>query len=155
MLLLIAACFPYGFAGGGLPSNIKTVAVLPFENETAQPALQREVYDALKRDVEGRLGLQAAAESRAHAVVRGRITRYDVDIPIAYSADPNQATTARRKLLITVDVEILDQTSGKTLWRRKGLTAEGEYGERSEEEGRRLAVRKLVDDVIAGAQSQW
>ena len=30
LLLLLTAC-PYGFAGGGLPSHVRTVAVVPFE----------------------------------------------------------------------------------------------------------------------------
>src|SRR5688500_7782668 len=51
-----AACwFPYGFAGGGLPPNIKTVAVLPFDNETAMPDLQRDVTETLRRELAGKL----------------------------------------------------------------------------------------------------
>jgi curli biogenesis system outer membrane secretion channel CsgG len=145
----------YGFAGGGLPSHIRTVAVLPFENETPAAGLQRELWDLMRREVENRLGLRAAAETRADAVVRGRITRYDPDIPVGYSADPNQALSARRRLQIAVDVEIVDQSTGKALWSRKGLMAEGEYAEQAEQSGRRLAVEKLVNEVIAGAQSQW
>jgi hypothetical protein len=89
--------------------------------------------------------------------VRGRIVRYDVDIPISYTAERNQNrnTSARRKLQIVVDVEIVEQASGKTLFQRKGLSAEGEYGERDEVGGRRQAISKLVSDVIEGAQSQW
>ena len=156
IVALSAACFPYGFAGGGLPSNIKTVAVLPFDNETTASTLQQEILTRLTSDVQGRLGLRAASEGRADAVVRGKITRYEADIPVAYSANPNQVnTSARRKLQITVDVEIVDQTTGRTLWSQKGLTVEGEYAERAEEDGRQIAVQKLVDDVIAGAQSQW
>ena len=56
---------------------------------------------------------------------------------------------------ITVDVEIVDQTTGRKLWERKGLTADGEYSERGEAQGRRQAVEKLVNDVVEGAQSQW
>jgi hypothetical protein len=154
LVLLLSGCL-YGFAGGGLPANIKTVAVLPFDNETSQPTLQRELHESLRREVEGRLGLRTASESRADAVVRGRIVRYDVDIPVGYSADQSRVNVAERKLQITVDVEIIDQTSGRTLWTRKGLTAEGQYSERSEGEGRRRAVEKLIADVVAGAQSQW
>jgi hypothetical protein len=150
-----ASCLPYGFVGGGLPSNVKTVAVLPFENQTPMPELQRELYDVLRRDVEGRLGLRDASESRADAVVRGTILRYEPDLPIAFSSDPNRATSARRKLQIVVDVQIVDQTSGKPLWQRQGLTVEGEYNERQEAQGRRDALRKLVDQVVEGAQSQW
>lgn len=152
----VVACFPYGFAGGGLPSHVKTVAVLPFENETAAPELQRELYELMRKGVQSRLGLKESAEDRADAVVRGVITRYDPDVPVAYSADAALSTTnVRRKLQITVDVEIVDQTTGRTLWTRKGLSAEGEYAERAEPAGRRQAIERLINDVIEGAQSQW
>jgi len=152
--LVLAGCL-YKFSGGGLPSHIRTVAVLPFENQTAAAELTRELSDALRKAMQSRLGLRDAAENRANAVVRGTITKYEPDVPVAFSADPNQATTARRRLQISVDVEIVDQTSGKTLWERKGLSAEGEYAERAEPEGRRQALERIVNDVIDGAQSQW
>ena len=155
-LALLTGCFfPYGFAGGGLPGNIRTVAVLPFDNETASPEIQRELVEAVRSGVESRLGLRSAAEDRAHAVVRGTITRYEPDVPVAFSSDPNQATSARRRLQVTLDVEIIDQTTGKTLWQRKGLSAEGEYAERAEAEGRRQAITRIVNDIVEGAQSQW
>jgi hypothetical protein len=62
---------------------------------------------------------------------------------------------ARRKLQLTIDIEIYDQTAGRVLWSRKGMMAEGEYAERAEADGRRQAIEKLVNDVIEGAQSQW
>ncbi len=153
-LLLQSACL-YGFAGGGLPDHIDTVAVLPFDNDTPVSVIPRELLDALRPDIESRLGLRSVAEARADAIVRGRITRYDPDIPIAYSADPNRQTAARRRLEIAVDVEFLDQTTGKTLWQRRGLVAQGDYDERQEDDGRRRAIEQLVRDIIDGAQSQW
>lgn len=155
VLVVATACIRYGFAGGGLPANIRTVAVLPFDNETPASTLQRELHDRMQREVQGRLGLQAATEARADAVVRGRILRYEPDIPVGYSADPAQANVARRRLQITVDVEIVDQANNRTLWSRQGLTAEADYNEGAEASGRRQAVERLVNDVIAGAQSQW
>ena len=153
--LFLTGCL-YHFAGGGLPPHIKTVAVLPFDNETPQPTLQRELYDLMRRDVENRLGLREAAEGKADAIVRGKILRYDPDIPAAYSADrTSQATTTERKLQITMDVEIVDQTTGRTLWTRRGLLEEGTYAERAEADGRHQALLKAVNDIIAGAQSQW
>lgn len=154
MMLPLAGCI-YGFAGGGLPPHVKTVAVLPFDNQTAAPMLQRELYDALRKDVEGRLGLNEASESRADAIVKGTIVKYDADIPVAYSADPSRASTAQRKLQITVDVEIIDQATGRTIWQQKGLMADGTYAQQAESDGRKAAIQKIVDDVIAGAQSQW
>jgi hypothetical protein len=150
----LSACL-YGFAGGGLPRHIRTVAIIPFENETPSTDLPRELGEALRDGMERRLGLRPAPEERAHAILRGRITRFDIDIPVAVSADRQQATTARRRLAVSVDVELVDQTTGATLWERKGIVAEGEYAERAEEAGRKQAIDRIVADVIEGALSQW
>ncbi len=157
LLALATACggVRYGFAGGGLPAHIRSMAVLPFENETASPDLQRELFELLRRELRGRLGVREGAAAPADAVVRGTIKTYDVDIPVGFSSDPQQAVTARRKLQITLDIEIVDQSNNRVLWERRGLRAEGEYAERAEADGRLLALRKVVSDVVEGAQSQW
>ena len=155
ILLMIAGCLPYGFAGGGLPSHVRTVAVIPFENLTSAPEIQQELALALRTELRNRLGLREAAESRASAIVRGTIQRYETDIPIGFSASNKNQTSARRQLQIAVDIEMVDQVSGKSLWQRKGLIAEGQYEERGEATGRRQAIERIVNEVIQGAQSQW
>lgn len=145
----------YGFAGGGLPPSVRTIAVIPFDNQTPSAELQQEFMSRLRKELRARLGVREAAEGKASAVVRGIITRYEPDIPIAFSSDRTQSVAARRKLQLTVDIEIYDQVAGRVLWSRKGMSAEGEYAERDESNGRRLAIEKLVNDVIEGAQSQW
>jgi hypothetical protein len=131
------------------------VAVLPFENETPSSELQRELLEQLRRDIQSRLNLRDAPEARADAVVRGTIARYETDIPVSFSADPRQATSARRRLQLTVDVEIIQQSTGRVLWQRKGLVGEGEYAERAEVAGRRIAMERIASEIIEGAQSQW
>src|ERR1700680_943468 len=84
--LSTAACWRYGFAGGGLPSHVKSMAILPFENETATPELQKQLWDAMRSDVSSRLGVRDASESHADAVLKGTILRYDIDVPIGYKA---------------------------------------------------------------------
>jgi hypothetical protein len=155
VLVALTACFPYGFTGGGLPSHIRTVAIVPFENQTATPELPKELTDAIRLGLHNRLGLRDAAEAKANAVVRGTVQRYEVDIPIGYSASNKQTTTAKRLLQLVVDIEIVDQQTGKTLWSRKGLLSEGQYEERGEAAGRKLAIDRIVNDMIDGAQSQW
>lgn len=131
------------------------MAVLPFDNQTPAPEIQSELFEVMRRELQKRLGVRDAPQERADALVRGTITTYDADVPVAFSADPTQAVSARRRLQITVDVEILDQTTGKVLWQRKTLRAEGEYAERAEPEGRRKAIDRLVNEIVEGAQSQW
>jgi hypothetical protein len=138
-----------------LPSNIRTMAVLPFDNQTTSPEVQRELLDLMRRELQRRLGVRDASESRADAVVRGVISAYDVDVPVAVSANPSQAVTARRRLQVTIDVEIVQQANGRVLFQRKGMRGEGDYDERAEPEGRRKAIEKIVNDIVEGAQSQW
>jgi hypothetical protein len=152
-LALVGGC--YGFAGGGLPPHVRTVAVLPFENETSSPELPLELQAAMRQGLQSRLGLRDAPEDRASAVVRGRITRFELDAAAGFSANPSQSTSARRRLRVQVDVEIVDQVTGKVLWTRTGMQADGEYSDRGEAQGRKQAIDRIVNDVIEGAQSQW
>jgi hypothetical protein len=146
----------YGFAGGGFPPDVSTVAVLPFDNLTSEPTLTQEVLEAVREAVERRLGLRAAGETSADAVVRGRINRYEPDLPVAYTGnDRNQVTVTRRMVQVSVTVEIVDQRTGRTLWQRPSLTVDGDYDPGNEPEGRRRALEKLTTDIVDGAQSQW
>ena len=138
----------HGLHGGGLPDYIRNVAVLPFENQTAGTDVQRELAEGLRKAFASRLGLREAPEDRASAIVRGTIVQYDTDAPVAFSANPAQATTARRRLQLRVDVEIYDTAKGRVLWSRKGLLGEGDYAENDEAGGRKQAVERIINDVV-------
>ncbi len=146
----------YGFAGGGLPPSIKTVALLPFDNQTAEPTLTQEVAVRVREAIQSRLGLRPASESQADAVVRGTIVRYEPDLPVQYTGGDDRAVSVTRRLVqITVSVEIMDQKQGKPLWQRSGLLLEGDYDPGQERSGREKALDKLVTNIVEGAQSQW
>ena len=153
-MLGLGACL-YHFVGGGLPPDVKTVAVIPFDNLTSEPTLSQDINQAVRDAVERRLGLRQAGESQADAIVKGSITRYDPDVPAAYTGSNGQVTVTRRLVQITVSVEITRQRDGKTLWQRSGMTVEGDYDPPREEDGRQKALDKLVTNIVEGAQSQW
>lgn len=152
--LLLTGCF-YGFAGGGLPPHIHTVALSTFDNQTPSPDLPKELYDDMHRAMQRRLGVRDAPADKADAVVRGVISSYDADIPLAFNANPTVAVTAGRRLQLTIDVEIVDQSTGKVLFSKKGLRQEADYPERGEQEGRKKAIAKVIDEIISGVQSNW
>jgi hypothetical protein len=156
-LSLAAAGCLYGFAGGGLPPHIRTVAILPFENLTPEPLLTQEVADALREAVQGRLGLRPASEATADAVVRGSIVRYEPDIPLSFQGGQvaGQVSVTARRVQLTLRVEIYDQRENRTLWTRESMMVDGEYSPPNEGDGRRKALDKLVTDIVDGAQSQW
>ena len=152
--LLCGACL-YGFAGGGFAPHLKTVAILPFDNLTPDPALTREVSEAVRDALESRLGLRVAGEATADMLVRGRVVRYEPGIAVAVQAGQGTYSVNSRQVQLVVDVELLDQKEGKPVWQRQGLMVIGDYTEGREADGRRIAMQKLINEIVDGAQSQW
>lgn len=155
---MIAGAFSgcYGFSGGGgLPKNLRTVAIQPFDNQTAAPELQREIFEQLRNVMRDRLNLREAPEARADLVVRGSIVTYDVDLPLGASADGRNTTSNRRRLQLVIDVEIVETATSRALLSKKGLSREGQYAEGAEVNGRRNALESLMNDIVEGVQSQW
>jgi Lipopolysaccharide-assembly len=153
-LLSLTGCF-YSFAGGGLPPHIHTMAIVTFDNQTPSPDLPKELYDKMRTELQKRLGVRDAPQDRADALVHGTIASFDVDVPVGFSANPQQAVSARRRLQITIEVEILDQSNGKVLYTNKALRAEADYAERAEQDGRTQAITKIVQTIVEGVQQNW
>lgn len=150
----LAGC--YGFSGGGgLPRHLKTVAIQPFDNQTAAPELQRELFEQLRSVLRDRLNLREAPEARADLVVRGTIVAYDVDLPLGAAADGRNTASNRRRLQLSIDIEIVETATTKVLLDKKGLSREGQYAEGGEATGRKNAIESLMNDIVEGVQSQW
>jgi len=153
-LLLLTGCI-YSLAGGGLPPNIHTMAISTFDNQTSSPDVSKELYDQMHAELQRKLGVRDAPAERADAVVRGVIQTYDADVAVGFSANPQQALTARRHLAITVEISIVDQSNGRVLYTNKALRGESDYNERAEADGRKQAIEKLVQQIVDGVQSNW
>lgn len=155
--VVLAGCL-YSFAGGGLPSHVRTVAIAPLENQSRQPLLETDVERALQLEVPRSLGVRLADLERADAVIRGTIRAYE---EVAASVRPSQqqetVPVVSREVRITYDLEVYDQTQDKVLWKATSQAVSGSYLPESEsvEEGRARAIKQLVNKVVEGAQSQW
>ncbi len=148
----------YSLTAGSFPEHINTVAILPFDNETTRFELTQEIHEQLLRQLPGALGVRNGGEDVADAVVRGRITGYDVQAPLFRPGEQgDRAEVLQREVVVRVQVEIVDQIDGVILWDDGGLFASGQYLEASEteEEGRAQAIELLVQKIIDGAQSNW
>ena len=149
----------YSFKAGSFPpDHIKTIAVAPFENETARFELSGELYDQLFRNLPRALGIRTAGEDVADAVVRGTIVRYDVVAPnYRAGAEGQAAQVLQRQVTITVRVEIVDLVENVVLWEDRAVQAQGQFLEASESEevGRAEAIELLVQKIVDGAQSNW
>ena len=64
----------------------------------------------MRAAVQGRLGLRQAGEATADAIVRGSISRYDPDVPVAFTGGANSTVTVTKRLVqVTVTVEIVNK----------------------------------------------
>lgn len=156
--LSVAGC-NYSFRAGSFPPpHVRTIAVLPFDNETNRFELAGELYDELLRNLPRALGIRTAGEDVADAVVRGSITTYDVRAPNYRAAVQGRpAEVLQRQVQIVVSVEIVDLVENVILWESRSVTGQGEFLEASETEdvGRAEAIQLLVQKIVDGTQSNW
>lgn len=148
----------YGFTGGGLPSNIRTVFIEPFENSTPYLQLTTDVQLALQEDLPRSLGVRLAPRATADAVVRGRITGYEeTSANVRPSADQGRIDVLQAEVRITFEGEIYDVRNDRPLYKQSGLSAIGTYNPTRErvETARTKAVDEVTNKLIQGATSQW
>jgi hypothetical protein len=155
-VLATAGC-NYGFRSGSFPDHIRTVAILPFENDTNLFGLTQEIHNRLLRELPSALGVTNAGEDVADAVIQGRILRYDMTAPLFQANQQNDnVDVLQRQVNIRVQVELIDLVENLILWDNQGLSTQGQYLEgESEEVGRAEAIELLVQSIVDGAQSNW
>lgn len=148
----------YSFRAGSFPPpHIRSIAILPFDNETNRFELTGELYEQLLRNLPAALGVRTAGEDVADAIVRGSITRYDIAAPNYRAAAAGRpAEVLQRQVNISVRVEIIDLVENVILWESSNVAARGEFPEGSpEDQGRMNAIELLVQGIVDGAQSNW
>ena len=80
LVLLLAAC-SVSMSTGGFPPQIRTVAVLPFENNTSDPTLAQDVNRAVREAVQSRLdSVGAQGTSGAVDAIRSQAATTDTEI---------------------------------------------------------------------------
>ena len=157
MVGLTASC-NYSFRAGSFPPpHIRTIAIEPFDNETNRFEVSAELYDQLLRNLPGALGIRTAGADVADAIVRGAITRYDVQAPNYTSPGGGQAAQVlQRQVSIGARVEIVDLVENVILWESTSVIGQGQFAEGAPEDGgRRQAIEILVQRIVDGAQSNW
>ncbi len=163
LMVLLACSLPlsgclYSFrAGTGFPAHIRTLAVLPFENETTRFELTQELHQVLLQELPRSLGIRPSSEEVADAVVRGTIANYTTSSPLYRSAQAGGAAeVAVRQVSVMIRVEIVDLVDNVILWDSQSLSGRGDFLEAQiEDVGRVEAIEQLVQQIVDGAQSNW
>ena len=148
----------YQFRGGNFPEHIRTLAVDPVVNDTPRLELTGELQELLVRDMPRSLGVRPAATEEADAVLRVRITSYQVNAPnYRPGAGGDRPEVLQRQVMISAQAQIVDQVNQEVYWEDNSLRGEGQFLEAGETEelGRQAAIRLLVQRIVDGAQSNW
>ena len=154
--VLAAGGCNYGFRSGSFPDHIRTIAILPFDNDTNRFELTQEIHQELLQTLPGALGVTNAGEDVADAVIQGRIIRYDLTAPLFRANQVGQVDVLQRQVSIRVEVELIDRVEDVILWDNLALSTLGQYLEGEPEEiGRIEAIELLVQRIVDGAQSNW
>lgn len=159
--LLLSAC-NYGLSGGGgFPSDVRTIYIESFNNETVQVELDQQLFRKLTERLPRALGARPGTEANADAVVRGRILRYE-DVAQNYRATTGTQQAGGVDVLthqvqITVAVEIVDRKRNVVLWDSQNVVGRGEYriNDQRDTDAREQALNHILQLIIDGAQSQW
>ena len=155
LLSLLSGC-SYGLTGGGFPEHIRSIHIETFENETTQFELAQQLFNAMVDDLPGALGVQVGSRENADALLSGSILGYDDAAQNYSSATDGRVQVLQHQVRIAVNVRLVDTRENVILWQGR-VSGDGTYAPdtQSEDEGRRVAIDKIVRDVIDGAQSQW
>ena len=150
-LVLFAGCGVYTFNPKG-KSEIKTIAVAPFENTTDQyeltDRLTEIVIDAFIADG----NMKVVSESKADAVLHGTLTRYERVPHVFDESDQVQ----QYKVVMAFDIALKKPQDDSDLWKER-MTQEGIYDavEQTEEDGQQLASERLVETIINKTTKSW
>jgi hypothetical protein len=156
LAMTVAGC-NYSFRqGGGFPSDIRTLYIAAFDNETVQADIDNQLFRMLSERVPRSLGVRPGGEAAADAIIRGRITRYD-DVAQTRPGAPGTIEVLQHQVQITVAIQIIDVRRNEILWESMSVTGRGEYRPeaQTDEAARLLALESIVRQVIDGAQYQW
>jgi outer membrane lipopolysaccharide assembly protein LptE/RlpB len=158
MALMAGSC-AYTTSSALLPSHLKTVAVPVFENGTTEYTLEQEVTDAVIARFVADNHLKVVDERSANAVIKGRITAYRNSV-FGFS---QSAQAQEYRVTLSASVTFKDQVKNRELWSEADLIKTANYyvvdtpgaPAKTELDGRKEAIAKLAEEIVARSVEGW
>ncbi len=145
-----AATSPY-------PTNYRSVALPVFRNDSLMRGFERDLADALVKQVEQSTPYKVRSEAAADTALRGTITAVDL---VQLSKDPGTGLANEMMVRMRIDFEWTDLRTGERIVAKSGVESSAlfvpSYPAREPLElGRFVAVEQLARDLVAAMQSSW
>ena len=124
LVVLVAAC-GYQFRGkqNNLPSDVKSIAIPVFKNNTNEVRIEQIFTDAVIMQFNRSQMVRVVSQNDADAVLTGTVTRVLVD-DVALTAND---TSRQRRITVWVSAKLTRTRDGKVLWQNKNLWQNDTY----------------------------
>ncbi|MFG0285404.1 MAG: LPS assembly lipoprotein LptE [Phycisphaerales bacterium JB039] len=164
--ILLAACLPGACSGGrgagytlsgAYPSDISTVAVEMFRNDTYEVGLEAELAEAIVKEMQRVTPWAVTSAQRAEARLTGEVRSVDLR---AVSVQRGTGLTQELAYRITVNFRFEDARSGEPRVVRLGFTGQETFvpvrgtGDRIGV-GRSGAINRLAQEIVAQLRSDF
>ncbi|HEY5593749.1 MAG TPA: LptE family protein, partial [Nitrospiria bacterium] len=155
LLLTVLTGCGYHLAGSNrLPSDIRTIAVPVFYNETFEPTLENAVTSAVKQEflTNSRLTVVNDPEE-ADLILRGTIVSFGLT-PVTFDRTTSVVVEYRVRIRASVTVE--DRRTQKVLWKNPAMESAAEYRVNPDTAANRVAQdhaiaeagKRLAENVV-------
>ncbi len=149
----ISGCGYYSFKGA-LPSNIKTIAIPLFENQTPDPGVPETLNNLLMEEFINDNTLKVVDESKADLVLTGTI------LPIKREAAVVRAgeEVAEDRLIVRVRVRCEDVKNSKVLFDQpfeQYSQLEATAGLQERERAINEALQQIAEDILNATFGAW
>jgi hypothetical protein len=106
-----------------LLANVKTIAIPYFKNKTFEPGVEKIFTDAFMKEFIESRKLQIVGPNEADVILYGTV-RSLKESSIAHDSNDK---ALEEYLQMVVDLQLEERTTGKVLWKRKGMRHAEDY----------------------------
>ena len=153
LLLLsgVTGCGVYTFNPKG-KSDIQSVAIERFENKTTEYGLADQMTDLVIDAFIADGNLKVVSAANADAILSGTLTGYQ-RIPAQYDENDNVTQYA---VQMDFDIALIDPKKDADIWKQP-MSQKGYYdpATQTEDDGRREAIKLLIQDIINKTTKSW
>jgi len=139
----LASCgYQIAGRGGWIPSEIKTIAIPVFKNNTMEPVVEEYLSTAIIREIIRDRRVEVVDLSMADLVLFGTVTAYR-EVPLSF--DPYQNVREYR-ITVTTHLKLLHKGNNQVLWERD-VTGNSEYGVSGDVMATRVAKFQALQEI--------
>jgi hypothetical protein len=152
---MLSGCGVYTFSGSTLPGHLRTIDIPLFVNQSLQPNVAEDITAEISKRVVQQNLLKNVARN-GDATIKGKVVSY-TNQPYTYGTKGYRDVNVTQYVVnIRVEVAFWDNKKDEAIY-QGDILGEGiyDFSNQSEQTGRDLAIRNIVDQIIQNSVQGW